>query len=345
MRNASRIALISLLSAAFVAGCGGGGGSGSVPSGVVAVVGEEQISRGQLDELIAQAERTYAIQKRDFPKAGSDEYQSLQTRAVDFLVQRSEYAQEAAKLGINVTTKQIEERLAQYKKQYFGGNDTRYRAQLKAQGLTDAQFRQDIEAQLIAEAIADRVAGGATVTDQEIKAYYESNTVEFTTPRSRQIRHILVKTKKLAGDVRAQLEAGGDFAALARKYSEDPGTKSLGGLLTISEGETVKPFGDTAFALKTGEISDPVKTEYGWHVIYAEKPAKPRQTVPLAKVKSTIRQQLLEAKRNDAITAWISGVKDQYCNGKVDYATGFEPVPDPCQEGSDANAGTTTSTP
>jgi len=344
MRNASRLALIPLVVAAVLAGCGGGGGSGSVPTGVVAIVGEDQITRAELDELIAQAERTYAIQKRDFPKAGSDEYQSLQTRAIDFLVQRSEYGQEAAQLGIEVTTKQIEERLAQYKKQYFGGSDKRYRAGLKAQGLTDAQFRQDIEAQLVAEAISDRVTRGATVTDKEIEAYYQASIAQYTTPRTRQIRQILVKKKELADDIVAQLEGGADFAALARKYSQDPGTKRLGGLLTIAVGETVKPFGDAAFALKTGEISQPVKSRYGWHVIYAEKAAKPRQTVPLAKVRTSIRQTLLESKRSDAITAWISGVKDEYCNGMLDYATGFEPVPDPCDEDSES-AGSTTSTP
>ena len=81
------------------------------------------------------------------------------------------------------------------------------------------------------------------------------------------MRHILVKTKAKADDIYDQLKGGADFAALAKKYSEDTGSKANGGKLTISKGQTVAPFDQTAFLLKTNEISQPVKTEFGYHVI------------------------------------------------------------------------------
>ena len=81
------------------------------------------------------------------------------------------------------------------------------------------------------------------------------------------MRHILVKTRAQANGLYDQLQAGGDFAVLAKKFSEDTGSKANGGKLTISRGQTVAPFDQTAFLLKKNDISRPVKTEFGYHII------------------------------------------------------------------------------
>ena len=165
-----------------------------------------------------------------------------------------------------------------------------------------------------------------TLTDAQIKDYYDGHREVYTTPQTRVVRHILVaaKDKALADKLYGQLKGGADFATLAKKYSIDPGSKSQGGELTITRGQTVPEFDKTAFALKTGELSKPIKTQFGWHIIQAEKPAKPRQSTPFAQVKESIRQQLLQQKRNDALQQWIDGLKKEYAS-KISYANGLAP--------------------
>ena len=141
------------------------------------------------------------------------------------------------------------------------------------------------------------------------------------------MRHILVKTKKQADDLYAQLQNGADFAALAKKFSEDTGSKANGGKLTISKGQTVAPFDQTAFALKNDEISKPVKTEFGYHMIQPLSATKPAKVTPLKEVKASIKQQLQQTKKNEAMTKWVDELKKDY-EDKVSYATGFTPPPD-----------------
>src|ERR1700682_2176995 len=104
-----KLTLLVATSAAVLAGCGG---SGSVPSGAVAKCGNQSITQDQYNSLIEQAKRSYKVQKRTFPKAGSTEYETLKNQAVGYLVQRCEFADEANQLGIKITDKQVTERLA-----------------------------------------------------------------------------------------------------------------------------------------------------------------------------------------------------------------------------------------
>jgi len=316
---------------AILAGCGGGGGS--VPSDAVAQVNGQPISQAQFNQLLAQAKKSYASQKKPWPAAGTPAFDTLKTQAVAYLVQRSEFQQEAQKLGVKITDADVEKRLKQIKKQYFGNSESRYKTQLKQQGLTDTQVRDDLRAQLIQEKIFAKVTAGAKVSDTDIKKYYDQHKSQYGTPEQRDVAHILVKSKSLADQLYAKVKAGANFAALAKKYSQDPGSKSQGGKLTISKGQTVQNFDLMAFDLKTGAISHPVKTQFGYHIIKALGPIKPATTTPFAKVKASIKQQLLQQKRNVAMTTWSNKLKKDF-NGKIKYQTGYAP---PTQ-----TAGTTT---
>jgi len=331
------LAVVAL--ALAVAGCGGQS-SENLSSKDVAVVGKTPISRTQFENLMSTAQASFKQQGRKFPKQGTAEYAQIKSQAVTLLVQQAEREEKASDLGIEVSDKQIQSRLAQIKKQYFQGKETAYESQLKKQGLTDAQVRSDIKAQLISEALFKKVTDGVKVTDSEVHKYYVAHPSDYKQPESRQVRHILVKQKALADKIYAQLKSGGDFAKLAKKYSIDTVSAAQGGNYNAVKGQSVAPFEKVAFALKTNEISQPVKTQYGWHVIQATAPVKPAGTTPEKQAADQIRQQLLQTKRNDAVNSWAKDLQKGYCKGsKIKYQAGFQPSPDPC-----TTPATTTST-
>lgn len=324
MRRLSLL-LLGLPLVLLAAACGGGGsGGGSVAKEDAAVVGSDHITRETLDRRLAQAKCSYDLQKRTFPKAGSTEYQTIQQQILQSLVQRAELAQKAPDLKVSVTDAQVEKQLKQIKKRYFGGSEQRYKAELKRQCITDAEVRADVRANVLSDSIYKKVTADAKVSDAEAKAYYNSHQSVYTQPETRVVRHILVKDKKLADKLYAQLQGGADFATLAKKYSQDPGSKAQGGQLTISRGQTVPEFDKAAFALKTGQTSKPVKTQFGWHIIRAEKDATKSKKTPFAQVKEPIRQQLLQRERNTSLQKWLTGVQAEFAK-KVKYAAGLAP--------------------
>jgi len=319
-----RLRLVLLFLLVGLAGCGGG--SDEVPADAVAVVDGQNVSRSDYNAVLTQVKKSYESDQRVFPKAGSKEFQTLKNQAVQFLVLREQFEQEAAAFDINLTEKQIDDRLEQIVKQYFGGDRKKFEAQIKAQGSSERQVRTDIRAQILSEKIFAEVTGKVSVTDKQIEEYYAKNKSQYSQPESREVRHILVKTKAKADDIYNQLKAGGDFSALAKKYSEDTGSKANGGKLTISKGQTVAPFDQTAFLLKTNEISKPVKTEFGYHVIQPLGEVKPAKVTPLKDVRDSIRQQLAQTKKNEAMTKWVEDLKKDY-KDKISYAVGFTPPP------------------
>ena len=164
-----RLSPVFLLIAAVlvVAGCGGGS-SQSVPADAVAVVNGTPITKAQFTALLASAQASYKARKTAFPKAGTAAYKSLQDQAMTYLVQQSELEQKAKDLGVTVTDKDVQTRLTQIKKQYFGGNEAKYQAQLKAQGLTEAELLRELRAQILSEKLYAKVTGTTKVTDKQV---------------------------------------------------------------------------------------------------------------------------------------------------------------------------------
>jgi foldase protein PrsA len=315
--------------ALLIVGCGGTS-TASLGSDDVAVVGTHEITKDQFQQLMARAKKSYDAQKRPFPKPGSTEYEQLKGQAITFLVQQAEVEEQGSSLGVDVSDKDVDKEIARYKKQFYGGSDARYEKAVKQQGLTDEQARQAIRQQLISQKVFKKVTGEVKVSDSDIKAYYTSHKSQYVQPESRDVRHILVPNKSLADSLYAQLKSGADFAKLAKRYSKDPGSAANGGKLTVSKGQTVPEFDKTAFSLKKGELSKPIKTQYGYHIIQALSGIKPATTTTLEKVRASIRQQLEQQRKNDKITKWLEDTKKDYCNSKIKYQVGYQPNPDPC---------------
>jgi parvulin-like peptidyl-prolyl isomerase len=314
--------------AATASACGGGDDdqrtAEDVPPDAIALVDETSIPRAEFDELMKRAEANYKAQKRPFPKVGTPEYQDLKTRAVAFLVQRYQMRAEADELGVKVTDQDVDKKMEELKKEAFGGDEKKFQEALEREGLTEAQAREEIRDRVLQERLYEKVTEDVEVSDEDIQAYYDKNKQQFSQPATRDVRHILVKNKGRADTIHSQLENGGEFAALARQFSQDQGTKKVGGKLPVTKGSTVPAFDKVAFELDEGEVSEPVKTTFGWHIIKADGPVKPEKVTPLEEVKGQIKDNLLREKRQKELDKWLKDVERKYENATV-YAAGFEP--------------------
>jgi peptidyl-prolyl cis-trans isomerase C len=325
-------AILVVLVLLAVSACGGGQ---SVPSDAVAVVDGTEIPRKELDELVDRARKTYEAQDQDFPKVGTPEYLNVQSQYVKFLVQLEEFEQEAEELDIEITEKDIDQEERDFIESRFKGKRADFEKALEEQGFTVKAFRETIRTSVLSQKLFDAVTKDVEVTDAEILGYYQQNQASYGTPESRDVRHILVSEKKgtevdyaasktEADRLYAELQDGADFAALAKAESDDQGSAVNGGKLTISRGQTVPEFDKLSFELKPGEISKPIKTQFGYHIIEALSPVKKATTTPLDKVRASIKATLLQEKKTDVMTEWVQDLDEKYAD-KVSYAAGFEP--------------------
>ncbi|MGG1573149.1 peptidylprolyl isomerase [Fictibacillus sp. NRS-1165] len=158
-----------------------------------------------------------------------------------------------------VTNKEIDKEIANIKKQ-LGGED-QFKQALQQNGIkNEKDLRKLVKTQLLNKKAA---TDGVKVTDAEMKKVFNEKYKEEV-----KASHILVDDKKTADEVKAKLDKGEDFAKLAEKYSKDPGSKSKGGDLGFfGKGQMVPEFDKVAFKLKPGQVSDPVKSQFGYHII------------------------------------------------------------------------------
>src|SRR5262249_5840776 len=149
---------------------------------------------------------------------------------------------------------------------------------------------------------------------------YNARQSQFKTPEQVDVRHILVKTKEQALDIKKQLEGGADFAALAKKYSDDPGSKETGGLYkNVERGKMVPEFDKAAFELPVGKISDPVQTTYGYHILKVDAHRQSGQR-SFADVKPELEEQIRAQKQQQAADALANQVLADARSGGLDKA-------------------------
>jgi peptidyl-prolyl cis-trans isomerase D len=182
-----------------------------------------------------------------------------------------------------------------------------------------------------------KIAVATTVTDQDLQAYYDQHRDEYREPEQVKVSHILIKTplpapgakedEKAIADARAkaedilkQLKAGGDFAKLAEKYSNDPGSAKSGGELGwIGRGRTVPEFEKAAFSLGKGQTSDLVKSSYGFHIIHVEDKQQAHLKT-LAEVKSEIEEKVKQQKTARATESAANALLSQARTAGFDAA-------------------------
>jgi len=193
------------------------------------------------------------------------------------------------------------------------GGQEKFIAELKENGLTVEEVREDINKFLAVNTYLDReLAEQIKVTDEDIQKEYDQE-------KTATVRHILMLTqgkddaqkqaiRTKMEEVLALARKGDDFAELAKKYSEDPGSKDKGGIYeNFTRGRMVKEFEDASFNLPIGSISDIVETQYGYHIIKVMD--RQKETRPLDDVKEQIKSKLDNTKRRDAYQYFVQKLK------------------------------------
>lgn len=266
-----------------------------------------QIKQSRLDEVTAAVKANAAARGQT---VSDDDITKVEAMALNEFIGTALLLQKATAADHAQGQKQADAAIQDLAKQ--AGSEQALEIRLKGAGKTLAQYRSDLEDSMTANAALVRLLN-VSVADADIKKFYDDHPTDFEQPEQVHVRHILFATidlttqqplsddakqakLKLAQDVLKQLRAGGDFAALAKEYSEDPGSKDNGGELPpFSHGEMVPEFDAAAFSLTNNQISDIVTSQYGYHIIQLLG-RTPEQKIELSKVSDGIKSYLLRQK-------------------------------------------------
>jgi foldase protein PrsA len=335
-----------------------GGCGGDLPQGAVAQVGESYVSQDQFNELEAAYKAAGRVPDT---KTAAKDYRTFQQNLAQYLVMLEVLRQKAPEFGITVTDEDVNAKVADVK-EMFQGDQKRFDDALKKQKLTLDQFKESLRQEILIDAVKAVVNKDVTVTEDEVKTYYNSHRGDYTTPEVREARHILIdpfrkaegggtitptesdweQARAEAERVRSEIQNGMDFGTAARNYSDDVTTKEDGGKLgTIVRGQMVPEFEAALFGLKKSELSRPVRTEYGYHLIQVTD-ITPEAQIPYDQVKEKIRSALVVNRQAATWDAWVRSMEAEL---GVSFRSGFEPSQKGTTNGTMIPLTTTTTVP
>jgi foldase protein PrsA len=304
MSRISRPITLALVAALVVIVAAASGCTTAQSVGSLASVNGVAISAKQVDDQLAQMKKASPTTFEG--TQGVSVTQNYRAQILNSLIQLEVIKQGGAQLGVKIDAKQVDNYITQLKTQYGGqsGLDTA----MKQAGITLSQLRDSIQSRLLVEQVMAKVTTGTVnVTDAEIAQYYATNKAQYAGQTQVNASHILVATKDkaLAQSLFSQVKKGGDFAALAKKYSIDTNSKVKGGNLGWApSSQYVAEFAQATEQMKIGEIRL-VQSSFGWHIIklIGRKSAK-QQT--LAEVKAQIKATLTQQQQSDAFGKWVA---------------------------------------
>ncbi|MBJ6362634.1 peptidylprolyl isomerase [Paenibacillus sp. GCM10012307] len=258
---------------------------GKASNEVVAVVNGEEITKNDLYNTLVDA-------------GGK--------QTLDSLITEKLLSQEMAKAGLAVTDADIDQEWQKLEEQY--GSKEQLLSIVEQNGMTEDILRKQIHHQI---ELRKLLAPTVEVTEDKIKEYYEQNKEYMGTPEQVRASHILVATEKEAEEILAELKQGADFATLAKEKSTDPGSKENGGDLNFfGRGAMMPEFEEAAFALKKDELSDIVKTTYGFHIIKVTD-RKEAVSPSYEEKKDELKEQLVNNEVYTKSTTWLQELRDK----------------------------------
>jgi peptidyl-prolyl cis-trans isomerase C len=266
-----------------------------------------------------------AVEQRAGGQIPPEKRDEIYRGVLDDLVAYRLLKQEVKARNLTVADTDVDARIAAFKQQ--AGSDANFKAALQAQQMTEAKLREDARTDLMVGKLLDQeVNQKILVKPTDIAAFYEKNPDRFKQGETLRASHILVAVpaqatdaQRAASKARAEaalkaVKAGGDFAKLARQYSNDSSAQRGGDLGFFPRGQMVPAFEAAAFALAVGQVSDLVETQYGYHIIKATE-KRPARVVPFAEVAGQIEQFLEQEQRQQKGKALVDEIK---AKGKVE---------------------------
>jgi foldase protein PrsA len=289
------VTLTIVILAAFLSGCGMVRVNPEADNKtVVAKVSGEEIKKEEFNKMFSifktQYEQQFGTEVWDQEVEGRKFDDVAREKLLDMLIDQKLQMKKAAELGISVSDDELNSEIENAKK-YFDSEE-KFNEFLKEQNMDLEYFKESTKRELIINKLTDKLAGNVTVPDEEVKVYYDTHQNEFISVKASQI---LLDTKEEAEKILQRVKAGEDFNELAKQNSKDPSAKENSGELGyFKQGDMVEPFEKAAFALKPGEISDIVQTDFGFHIIKAED----RKLDKFEDVKEQLKTSMLTDKKN-----------------------------------------------
>jgi peptidyl-prolyl cis-trans isomerase SurA len=307
--------------AAKAAPAAAGGVKGRVVERVIAVVNDDIILLSELRErvapIVAEMERQGELSGRN----RDAQLLLIRRRMLDLLVDERLMMIQAQQLKLGVTSEEIDRALAEIRKQNNVDMDDLIKA-LRQQGMTLAQYRQDLRKQILRLKVVNAsVRAKISVSDDEVRTYYDQNVRKAGTQRTVRASHIYIaipdgaspqevaRRRRLAGDLVERARGGADFAKLAREYSEDAATKNEGGDLGyFTRGSLPPAVEEIVFNMDVGDVRGPIRAARGFHVIKLLA-RKDEGVKPYDQVKEQLRQRLYSQEMEKATRAWLQELR------------------------------------
>lgn len=226
---------------------------------------------------------------------------------LDLMISNEIIHQEAEKEDISVTDEEVAAEIAVYEEQYGGAEELE--SALAASGMTVEALKEEIQTYVKIEKL---IGPGIEITEEQIQTYFDENKDSFGQSEQVEASHILTATKEEAEEVEGKLADGGDFAELAKEYSSDTASAENGGELgAFGSGEMAPEFEETAFAMAVDDVSKPVETEFGFHIIKVTGKTEAAEAT-LENSKEEIKELLFEEQLNSEYTTWLSEKQESY---------------------------------
>lgn len=226
--------------------------------------------------------------------------------AVNALIDEKIVELEIKKEEITVSDEEIDKEVESFKED--AGGEEAFNNALEQSGLTEEDFKKDVVQYLSIRKLMEPLV---EVTDEEVKDYFEENKETFNEQEQVDARHILVEDEKLANELYEKLKDGADFAELAQEHSTDGSAASGGNLGFFGRGQMVPEFEEKAFSLKVGEISEPVKSEFGYHIIETLDKTE-EKAATFEDHADEIKDKLFESKMQSEYVTWLEEKRESY---------------------------------